>query len=283
MLWVPQKGIIQTQHNLGGVGDSSPGDGVTTGGTAATKGTAVQLIASTNFDAFWVTVMAFAYGTSAQASRGCLDIMVGAATEEVIIPNLLMGGAGARSDAAGCSMKRWDFPLYIPGGTRISAKAAGDRTSTAFGVAVQIYGGNACPPFRVGSKVTTYGIGTVPAGTAVTPGTTAAEGAWTEITASTTEDHFAFVPSMQPGSDTTLTSITFLYMDLGLGAATEEALLGAEQSYAFRYDSGEQCEGPWNTFPSFQDVPSGTRLVARLSNNGPNDTAVPQCAIHAVS
>jgi hypothetical protein len=51
---------------------------------AATKGTAVELIASTAFDSYLIEFTASGYGASATPSRGCLDILVGAATEEVI-------------------------------------------------------------------------------------------------------------------------------------------------------------------------------------------------------
>jgi len=283
LLWVPQKGIIRVEHNLGNVGTSTPGSGVSTGAAASTKGTPAELITSTAFDAYWITVLASNYGLAATTAQGCLDILVGAATEEVLIPNLLMGFCGG-SSALGESSKRWDFPLYIPSGTRIAAQVAGDRLSTAMRVGIILYGGDGAPPFRVGRKVTTYGITTVPAGTDVAAGYSAAEGAWVEIDAGTDEDHFAFVPSFHPtDGDTTFVSIKAVYMDMGVGAATEELMLGQQQSFIFRVGSGELCEGPWNSMPVIQDVPSGTRLVARLSYSGATDTGEPDCAIHAVS
>lgn len=285
MLWVPQKGILRAEHNVGGtVNNNRPGTTVTTGGTSATKGTAVELIASTAFDAYWITVLATGYGNAATTSQACLDILIGAATEEVLIANLLAGFCGGQINAVSSGAKRWDFPLYIPAGSRIAAQAAGDRVSTAMSVSVFLYGGHGMPPFRPGGKVTTYGITTVPAGTDVAAGYSGAEGAWVQIDAATDEDHFAFVPSFHPtDGDTTLTPIKYVLMDMGIGAATEELLLGAEQSFLFRYDSSEMCEGPINSMPAFHDVPSGTRLVARLSMTGTTDTGEPDCAIHAVS
>lgn len=288
MLWVPQKGIIRVEHNLGTVSSTTPGTSVTTGGAAATKTSPMtQLIASTSFDAYWIKIVAMNYGLSATTARGCLDIGIGAATEDTVIPNLLMGFCGGvgSGTTTGCGPKVWEFPLYIPAGSRIAAAVAGDRTTTAMRVAVFLYGGSGYPPFRVGSKVTTYGIGTVPAAVSVTPGASGAEGSWTEIAAATSGDHFCFVPSMQPPTgDTTLTPIKWTLLDIGAGAATEEALLGYDQGYMFRVDSGELQEGPINSFPCFQDVPSGTRLVARLSAGGALDNvATQEVAIHAVS
>lgn len=273
---------MQVAHNFGNVGTTTIGTSVTTGATAATKGTPVELIASTPFDAYWIRIITSVYGFAATTSQGCLDILIGAATEEVLIPNLLMGFCGGSGLGAG--PKNWDFPLYIPAGTRIAAQAAGDRTSTAVIVGIALYGGHGYPPFRVGRKVTTYGITTVPAGTDVAAGYSGAEGAWVQITAATSEDHFAFVPSFHPtDGDTLLTPVKAVYMDLGLGAATEELMLGQEQSYIFKYDNNELCEGPYNGMPAFQDVPSGTRLVTRLSMSGATDAGEPDCAIHAVS
>lgn len=283
MLWVPNKGIVRMQHNLGGVGSAPLGTTITTGATSPVKGTVVELIASTSFDAYWIKVLAAGYGAGAATSQGCLDILIGASTEEVLIPNLLMGFCGGAS-GLGAGPKVWEFPLYIPAGSRISAQAAGDLVSTAMKVSVFLYGGNGYPPFRVGRKVTTYGITTVPAGTDVASGYSGAEGAWVQITATTSEDHFAFSPSFHPtDGDVTFTVGKTVFMDMGMGAATEELMLGTEQSYAFRLDSAEMADGPFNSFPTFQEVPSGSRLVARLSMSGATDTGEPDCAIHAVS
>jgi hypothetical protein len=271
------------EHNVAGVGTITPGTSCTTGAAASTKGTAVQLIASTAFDAYWVMVMATNYGLAATTSRGCLDILVGAATERVLIPNLLMGFCGGSSVLGAGPV--WQFPLSIPAGTRIAAQVAGDRTSTAMRVAIFLYGGDGYPPFRVGQKVTTYGIGTVPAGTSVTPGASGAEGSWTQITSSTTEGHFAFMPSLQPPTgDTTLTPVKHTFLDIGVGAATEEPIGGSEQSYIYTVETGELMGGPFNPFPCFQDIPSGSRLTARLSASGALDTVSTQeVAIHALS
>ena len=287
MLWIPQKGIIRMQHNLGSLGTQTVGTSVTTGAAAATKGAAVELIAATNFDAYWVTVIASNYGLAATTSQGCLDILIGAATEEVLIPNLLMGFCGG-SAVLGEGFKQWSFPLFISAGSRLAARVAGDRVSTAMRVGIILRGGNGCPPFRVGTKVTTYGITTVPAGTDVAAGYSGVEGAWVQIVAATSEDHFAFFPSFHPtDGDTTLTPTKTIFADIAIGAAGVEKQLGgttdSQCSFIFRYGTGELCDGPLQQFPIFEDVPSGTRLSARISMSGATDTGEPDMAIHAVS
>lgn len=279
MLITPLKGDVRMQTNVGSVGVASPGTAVTTGGTAATKGTAVQLIASTEFDAYLVAIAASGYANAATLSEGCLDILVGAATEEVLIPNLLMGYCGGNTALANATgPKVWIFPLYIPAGTRIAAQAAGTRTATALNVGIWLYGGNGSPLYRVGTKVTTYGIGTVPNGTTITPGASGAEGAWTQVTAATSEDHFAFFPSFQSSGDTTINNRTYT-LDLGLGAATEESFA---EGYWYTATTAESIGGPTPVWPAFQDIPSGTRLTMRASCSGTLDSGY-QVALHAVS
>lgn len=278
MLWVPQKGKLLVEHNTGTVGSLTAGTSVTTGAASSTKGTAVQLIASTAFEAYWLTVIAYAYGNTATDSQGCLDILTGAATEEVLIPNLLMGFCGTQALGPGRGHKRWDFPLYIPAGSRLAAQAAGMRLSTAMRVMVFLYGGDGIPHYQVGTKVTTYGV-TVPVGTTVVPGASGAEGAWTQISASSSENHFAIVPSFQPGTDTTLNTLAYAY-DIGIGAATEEEIA---QSYWYAVNADEAMFGAINSMPTFQDIPSGTRLSVRVSNSGVNDLGNYNGALHCVS
>ena len=286
MIWTPQKGAILYEHNFGNVGATTLGTSVTTGASASTKTSpATQLIAATAFDSYLMIITAAAYGAAATTARGCLDIMVGAATEEVLIANLLMGFCGDIA-VTNSGPKVWQFPLYVPAGTRIAAAVAGDRTSTAMRIGIQLYGGAGYPPWRVGQRVVTYGIGTVPAATSVTPGASAAEGTWTQIVASSTEDHFAIVPSAQgPTGDTTLTA-SGVWMDIGIGAATEEVVAGSgrEQSYVFSLNGGEIIAGPFNPMPCYADIPSGTRLAARLSRSSAADTVANwEVALHGVS
>jgi hypothetical protein len=266
MLFIPQSGRIRIENNHGLVGANNPGTPVTTHATVtSTKGTPVELIASTLFDAYWIEVWAMNYSNPATASEGALDILIGTATAEVLIPNLLMGYCGG-GNVAGRSMKNWGFPLYIPAGSRLSAQVAGLRLATSCIVGVILYGGDGYPKFRVGSHVLTYGMGTVPLGTTVTPGASGAEGTPTQIVAATTEDHFAILPSYQVTNDTT-TNPRSIQVDALIGAATEE-LLG---SWWFWTDANETMSGPHPTMPIFADILSGTRLVMRASNSGVND------------
>lgn len=276
MLYIPNMGKPQTQHNWGTVGSTTPGTSVTTGAASTTKGTPVEVIASADFDACLVEIFASGYHVSAGDSRGCLDLLIGSATESVLAANLLMGACGAYL-GANPGPKRWVFPIEIAGGSRLAVQAAGIRLSTAFRVQIRLYGGMISPWWRVGKGIDTMGIGTVPDGTAITPGASGAEGSWTQIVASTSRDYFCIVPSFQLGNDTN-TNVRALFVDVGIGAATEQEMI---QSHVYITGADESIGGPFTpVLPDFWDVPSGSRLTMRASNSGVNDAY--QGALHGV-
>lgn len=285
MLWTPSKGALLYEQTHGSSGTTDPGVQVMTGAAASTKGTVVQLIASTAFDSYLMQVVVTGIGVSAGTTRMCVDILTGAATEEVLIADLLCGFVGSFINVDPGPVQ-YMIPIYVPAGTRLSARAASDRTSTNCRVSVQLYGGAGYPPFPVGQRVITYGITTVPGGTNVTPGALGAEGAWTQITASTTEDAMCVFPGAQPPTgDTTLTTALFRG-DVGVGAATEEIIAGGgrEQSFLWRLTSNEFAHGIINPIPLFADIPSGSRLTTRLSRTSGADTvATWTMALYCVS
>lgn len=255
------------------------GTAVTTGAISTNKGTAVELIASTNFDAYWVKLTAGGYGVAATASQGCFDLLIGAATESILIADMLMGHCGGdTTTSADVGPKTWEFPLYIPAGSRLAAQAAGVRTALGVYITVELWGGDGYPAWPVGSRVTTYGMGTVPRGTTITPGASGAAGSWTQITASTSYDHIALVPSFQVATDTTVNR-RHITVEMGVGAATEELI---SHPYFYQTGTNEFMAGAYNGLPTFCNIPASSRLVMRASNGGTNDAAY-DGVIHAVS
>ena len=133
MYWSPPQ-RLRTQSNAAALATLTPGTAVTTGASSSTKGSATQLIASTNFDVWGVTLVFTDYGNGNTASDGCFDLLIGA-NDDVLIPNILCGYS-PKSDQLG-SQRYW-FPLYIPAGVKVSGRAAGLRTTTD--MQVQILG-----------------------------------------------------------------------------------------------------------------------------------------------
>lgn len=274
MLWLPHDGDTKIITNLPTVGSNTPGTAVTTGGATTTKGTVAECISAANNvrDSWGIYIQATGYAAAGVLRAGAMDILIGGATDDILIPNLLMGQC---SDSSGNGVKSWYFPIHIPAGVRVAAQAAGSTISTAMRVGIRLFGGTN-PPHRVGRKVVTYGMGTVPNGTVITPGASGAQGAYTQLTASTSEDHFAFLPSFQINSDINVLGRN-LHVGIGLGAATED-LIG---EWDFDSSANETMNGPYDWYPRFRDVPAASRLTMRASCSGTLDDY--DGVIHAVS
>lgn len=268
MLWLPSSGCgLSVVTNGGIVGTASPGTAVPeNNGSADQYGAATELISAANNvrDSWGIEICCTGTGASATASQACLDILVGGATDDVLISSLLVGHA---YNAARMS---YFFPVHIPAGLRIAAKMSSPRTAiTDPRVIVWLYGGGN-PPWRVGRKVTTYGTKVNNSrGQAVTPAASGGTASVTEMTASSSEDHFYFMPGFQPETDTTVTPVGWVNIGIGIGAETEQRI----GTWWFPKDTAELQSGPIPSQGAWCHVPSGTRLTMLASNSGANDAA----------
>lgn len=282
-LFSPYKGMTQISSITALTAETNPGVSPVSGAASSTKGAWTTLFSSVPYNGYLLRLSVRDIAASATSSLATMDIGIGAAGNEVVVvPDLLAGGAPI---ASGNPYQGKDFwiPLYIPQGSRVSVRFACERTSATFKVTAWWYGGGMSdpPPWRVASKITTYGIGTVPNGTTIVPGASNAQGSWTQITASTTKDHFGFFPSFQV-SGTSLNARSIL-LGMGLGGAGVEQTFQAGNGYVYVTDAGEEMYGPFNNhMPVWESIPAGTRLVMRASNTGTNDTGPYQAAIHAL-
>lgn len=274
MLWTPQKGQMKVISNIGIVGTLSYGTGVLSNATTLLDGPVTEIISAANNvqDSWGISICITATGLSANASQACMDILIGGATDDILIPALICGYAISSS-----SWTNYFFPLHIPQGKRIAAVHANVRSSITAKVIVALYGGSP-PPFRVGRKVTAYGtqINNV-RGQAVTPAESGGAASVTQMTASTSEDHFAFLPGFQPATDSTLATLGY-NIGIGVGAAPEDRI----GTWVYSGTISEQFIGPTPFMPAFQDVPAGSRLTLLASNSGVNDAAY-DGLIYAVS
>lgn len=263
MLFVPNEGDVQVLTNGGIVGTTSPFTLVTSGGTANTYGSTIELLsaASNTRDSWGIEILITGTGASATTTETCVDIMSGAATEDTLISSL-MGGWAYNG-----TMARYFFPLYIPAGTRISARSSSAVASALVRVGIWLYG-SSDPPFRTGGRVTTYGTKVNNSrGQAVTPAAGAAS--VTQLTASSTAAHHYFMPGFQVEADSTITTATWVNIGIGVGAATEERI----GTWWFPKTTAENITGPLPTLGAFRDVPSGTRLSMLASTSGTVDAA----------
>ena len=272
MYWSPPQ-RLRVQSNAPALATVTPGAAVTTSATPSVKGSPAQIFASTDFDVWGVTLVFTDYGKGATASNACFDLLLGD-NDDVVIADILCGYSPESSQLG--SQRHW-FPLFIPAGTKVSGRAAGVRASTAMQVQVFLEGGTLSPPWRVGSRVTTYGITTVPDGTAIVPAQ-GSEGSWAQITAATTEDHFYLVPSFQLANENGVQNRT-LTIDYGRGSAGSEVVLG---STSYGHSIQEQISTLGDLGGEDLHVAAGSRLAMRGSINS-TATASYNGALHGVT
>lgn len=272
MLWLPQSGQTRVITN-GALTGGLPGTALTSG-AANTYGTIAELIsAASNDQDSWginVTITADAAPGGA-ATEACIDILIGGATDDVLISSLICGGAQRAPTI------NYFFPLHVPQGLRIAAQASCAVASKAFHVLVNLYGGGV-PPFRSGRKVTTLGTKINNSrGVAITPTASGGAASVTQIVASTSEDYFCVLPGFQCSTDTTMTTGQ-MNIGIGVGAATEERV----GTWWYGLNSGEEQFGPYPAIPAYRSIPSGSRLTILASNSTTNDAAY-DGLIYAVS
>ncbi len=267
MLWTP-KTDIRVVTNAGIVGSATPWTALPGNATTLLDGAVTEVISASNNvrDSYGIEIAITGTGLSATAAEAAVDILVGGATDDVLIPALLCGYTAA---ASGPGVTRYFFPLHIPAGVRIAATLASVRAGITAQIGIWLYGGGT-PPWRVGRKVTAYGTQINNArGQAVTPTASGGAASATQMTASSGADHFYFCPGFQPATDTTITPAGWVSVGIGVGASTEERI----GTWWFGKDTAESMVSQVPSFGAWREVPSGTRLTLLASNSGANDAA----------
>lgn len=244
-------------QTYGSVGASTTGTTLTAGGSPNTKGAYVELTSSTTHDANWCIV----YLTSQNAvSQGYLvDVAIGSATEEVIIPDLSCWGK------ANSGWNPYMFPIFVPRGSRLAARCQCNVASGTINITVQLISG-ALSSGAPSGIVSAYGSTIASIGTNIDPGASAhTKSSWVEISSATTRDHNWLVASARFG-DSVISGATNWMFDIGIGAATEtvlisDAIISSETAADF-----PQTVFHWPIF-----IPAGSRLTARVQSSVTTD------------
>lgn len=238
-------------EEAGSVGADSGGTAITSNASADTKGSYVELIASTAFHASAIMVQ---NGAHATGTVFLIDIAVGAASsEQDIIGNLFRGG---KSDYILAPI----FPISVAAGSRVSARCQDDVGSGAVDISVTLIGNTLLNSASL-SRVTAYGASTsTSAGTAVTPGSNT-KGSYAQLTASTTAPMRSCIVVVS-GADVALPNAAGL-ADIAVGAATSEQVLIPNLRYELMASLDTLLPQCWGPFPV--NVPSGTRISARAA------------------
>lgn len=270
MLFVPAgaNSFADVQSSTG-TARPAPSQGTAVTPDVGAKGAWVQVIASLSSDTYGLLICINNNNASAASRNTRLDIGVGAASSEIVlIPDLIAGNAAAYS-VPGSGIWYY-FPVAIPAGTRVSARAQSTVT-TSFRVFLQAMQGPFNPSMlKKASFVEVVGMAW-PSGTALTPGTTN-KSSWVLLGTTSQRCWWWQIGAQVTSSDTTHNA-GIIHLDLAVGNGTDYNLIlrdvglsvtGAEVATMTPLTIG--CEFP---------VPAGSNIYARAQHSAtPDDLLV---------
>lgn len=226
---------------------------VTASSTVNTKGPYTEILASSAFDwyGFWL-IPNQSYAVTTDTSQ-LMDIATGAASsEQILIADLLTGFS------PNVGFIPIYFPIYVPAGTRFSARTQSVVSSGIINVSIRGNPANSGLPFPMFSGCDTYGTDSANStGTGVTAGTSLSWGSDTNV-GSTTSRNYGAALAMYVPDDTSL-GRGFAW-DLRVGGITVAQWQSME-------DTSERFYGPYPPVPMLVSIPSGTQLQVRAMTN----------------
>ena len=187
-----------------------------------------------------------------------VDLAVGASTsEQDIISNVLFTRKSFRSSF-------FYAPIHIPAGSRVTARQQNSGT-VDLDVQVLLWP----KTFSVSSplgRVTTYGANTADSGgiQVDTGETSNTEGAYAEISASTTNNMSAMCICIGNQNDFSRSSVRYL-MDVSVGSGTSEQVIF--DNIPIEQSSSSDSFTPDFLGPYPVNIPSGTRLAVRAQSS----------------
>lgn len=224
---------------------------------------------------YWIRITISETAVSGAQTDALVTLYTGTAgNEKTWIPSLLAGWSCNHGNGS-TAPKMYQFPLYLPKGTRISGKSRSFIVSDEVRVALE-FDSDTNRDGWYGSGVEALGINASSSqGTSITPGTTS-DGTWTDIGTST--KHYGYVlPALHGGMSGIALTSGWTSADIG---SSSEAIGGLED-FLFYQNSAEFVASLEAGKGRMNLIPSGTALQMRLQNGG---TAVDpiDCAIYGV-
>lgn len=247
-----------------------------TPGVAPSWGSWATIIAGSAIttDVFDVLVMIGNNVASATTRNALVDIGIdpaGGTSFTTIIPCLLGGHAGAANGGIPICYR---FPLYIPAGASIGARAMG-TVATAFHVNVSVFGKPSRPDaVMCGTKVVSFGEATATAtGQSITAGTTS-EGAWTQLGSALATPLWWWQTGLTC-IDTTMTAQGYT-LDVGVGNASSKKMAMENVLVAFNASEGITHNSAMH--PAYTKTPAGANVYGRVQCQGTADTSLSMMA-----
>lgn len=233
-------------------------------GSANVKGSFTQLVASTSFPG---NALKIRLAQNTNTADYLVDIAFGGAGNEVVkISNLLLSSLHITAAMEAT------IPLFIPSGTRISARVQASTGGLTANVAVQVMALGPGENFKnVPQFVTTYGDNPADSGgTSIDPGGTLNTlGAWVQLTAAAAALHKGLLISTGIQVNAAPAAARWL-CEIGIGSAGNEVT----KAKFFFEENGSTSSG--GTHPMFHYIPiiipKGQRIAVRSQSSGNDAT-----------
>lgn len=234
---------------------------------AHSKGSWVEMIASTSADLNGLGMFLSANNSNGVNTSALLDIGIGTAGNEVaVVENVPIGQWNS-------DLYKLDLPVHIPRGSRVAVRVQGAQLNAPKTVYVQHalkrLDGRPAPRKLITENadisISTGAVSIYPAGTG-------AKSAWTQIVAATTMPYQALIVWMGPDNATTYGTASALLVDIGIGASGSETVISYNQRVYF--SSSEAILGDRYRIV-YGHFPKGTRIAARGQRNNASTAVRP--------
>lgn len=261
--------VVGTQGGINLSTTIVPTTTITASATTHTKGSWTELEASTTSDFSYLEITIYGTALNTADTSTLLDIGIGGSgSEQVLIANIGVGFKVALNIQGGVP-ETLLFPIKIPSGSRISARAQ----SVISGKTVEISHRFYSSPFDIGSSgIVTLGANTATSnGVSLTTTSVHNKGAWTQITSSTSDALQGIVlsPQLAPGT-TAVSASTYLFIDIGTGSSGSEQVI--IENIVFQIGNAESIQRASHCAFYQVDIPAGTRIAARFQRQANNHT-----------
>lgn len=253
-------------------------------------GSYVQCIAATAYETYFMEIVVHGISVAAAAKDALVTIGIdpaGGSAYTDFIQHLVVSNASLASGGPGVVGKTYRFPLRVPAGASIAAKASVNNATVGTAVvAIKLYGRPSHPELvRAGAYVDTFGAVTASSrGTTITSGTTA-EGTWTLIGSNVARPYWWWQAGMGINDSTMGGGANGTYtVDVAVGTSTTVLdVVFEDERYCVLNTSEAMGCIPLADHEYVKDVPGDgvTDVFARMRCSGTADSAL-SVAVYAL-
>jgi hypothetical protein len=253
-----------------------------TPGASNVMGSYATIIAagSVTHDVYGIYINFSSGGTTTAARDILADIGIdtaGGTSFTALIPSLLASCASTRLGATPSGGIDYYFPLFIPAGSTIGCRAqVNNGTAGSVRCHVIVFGDPSNPELvRCGSFARAFGATAASSsGTAVTPGSSAAEGTYVQLGSATVEDLWWWQVGLGV-NDATMAAVSYM-LDIAAGDASNKRIL--IENVVAASNATEELMKELGPFTAHQKVTAGDLVYGRASCSGTPDSNVSMIA-----